>query len=130
MIKCAICKHAEREWSWQPFGPDESPLSFTLPGSHYRGFAIVPVCGFCKRERIEAGETVRFMHKHTEYRYSPGMMSPAATALWDGGTTGDCDGITVTMLCQDTPAGHDIVGLIYDGRLATEIVEAYNKAQR
>lgn len=44
MAKCRICKEREAEWSWQPFGPaEDSRETFTVPGWHYRGFAVIPV---------------------------------------------------------------------------------------
>ncbi len=58
MSICQICKRADREWTMQPFGPDERVI-FTAPGSHYRGFAAIAVCDECK-QRVESGETVTF----------------------------------------------------------------------
>ncbi len=65
MTKCAVCKTAEREWTWQPWGPGEGHV-FTTPGSHYRGFAAIPVCDACK-ERIEAGAAVTFTYKRQQF---------------------------------------------------------------
>lgn len=44
--KPASCKFCEQnaDWAWQPFGPGESPFSFTTLGSHYRGFAVIKIC--------------------------------------------------------------------------------------
>ena len=102
-MKCAICKgksseRADREWTWQPFGPDESPLCFTLPGSHYRGFPAIPVCGFCQREKIEMGEVVFFRYKGVEYRFcwDDDGERPVATSLWEGGDAAPING-------QDAP---------------------------
>jgi hypothetical protein len=66
MSKCAVCKTQERTWTWQPWGPGEGSV-FTLPGSHYRGFAAIPVCDGCKQD-IDAGQSVTFTyrrHQHT-----------------------------------------------------------------
>ena len=67
-MKCQICKTHKSEWSWQPFGPDESPLSFTTPGSHYRGFTVVKICDACK-QNLESGKPVEFIHKNEHYTY-------------------------------------------------------------
>jgi hypothetical protein len=132
-MKCQVCNHADAEWSWQPFGPDESPLSFTLPGNHYRGFPVVKVCGFCKREVIEncaeTGTPVWFTHKDTEYVFD-GTQAPYTPHLWDGGTSGEPGGPDFTMLCRYTPTGHDIVAHVFDKVLAQAIIDAYNKAQQ
>lgn len=125
---CAICKSAERDWAWQPFGPGVSPLSFTLPGSHYRGFPVVSICSFCKVEKVEMGEAVMFDYKHTPYRYYGDGSTPVALVLWNGGTTTLLPhDETVTMLCRDTPGEHDIIGYISDPRLADEIIKVYNR---
>jgi hypothetical protein len=78
-MKCAVCKNAERDWTWQPFGPGSHPLDFTVPGSHYRGFPAIPVCQFCKQERIEAGETVTFVYKRQGWVYKVEMSCPTLT---------------------------------------------------
>ena len=131
-MKCQICKNAPAEWAWQPFGPHDGPLSFALLGGHYRGFPVIKVCGFCKAERIEncaePGEPVRFVYKYTPYVFD-GKQPPYCPELWDGGTSADDSG-DYTMLCRDTPGGHDIVASVYDPTLAAAIIEAYNKAQR
>lgn len=128
-MKCQICKHADAEWSWQPWGPDESPLSFTLPGSHYRGFPVVKVCDFCKRESLEViaitGKRVEFSHKGNTYEFD-GIRPPYSPYLWNGGTSGGPDEQTYTMLCRDTPTGHDIVAHVFDAQLAEEIIAVYN----
>lgn len=127
-MKCAICKHAGREMTWQPFGPNENPLSFTIPGSHYRGFPAIPVCGFCQREKIEIGETVYFTHKGIEYQFCfRDDTVPHATGLWNGGEAQPINGQgapDAIMICRDTPSGHDIVALVEGDRLAELFVKA------
>jgi hypothetical protein len=49
----------------QPFGPDDTP-TFTLPGSHYRGFAALACCDACKA-RVQAGEQVAFAYRQQPY---------------------------------------------------------------
>ena len=50
--KCAVCGIEDPEYTWQPWGPDESPLWFVLAGNHTRGFPAIAVCQFCKDEKI------------------------------------------------------------------------------
>lgn len=67
MAQCRICKDREAQWSWQPFGPaEDSRETFTVPGWHYRGFPVIPVCEVCK-DKIQAGEVVQFDYKRTTY---------------------------------------------------------------
>lgn len=128
--RCQICRApgVEAEWSWQPWGPGDEALTFTLAGSHYRGFPAIPICSFCKEERVKAGETVTFTYRKVEYR-CVAARTPVAVSLWDGGTTVGLDGdaSTATMLCRDTPTGHEIVALVSDPHLASEIVAAMDQ---
>lgn len=66
MSKCNICRENEATWAWQPFGPNDTPDSFTLPGSHYRGFAVVKVCDSCKVE-IQDRKSLYFSYKRRRY---------------------------------------------------------------
>jgi hypothetical protein len=77
MSKCTICKERAREWTWQPFGPDTSHLSFTTPGSHYRGFPALAVCEYCKR-LIEMGGkgSIIFRYKYHLYRVTDAGVEP------------------------------------------------------
>lgn len=53
--------------TWQPFGPDDKIASFTTIGSHYRGFAAIPICDTCKTA-VETGTPgVIFTHKRIGY---------------------------------------------------------------
>jgi hypothetical protein len=129
--KCAICGVEDPEYTWQPWGPDESPLYFVLAGNHTRGFPAIAVCQFCKDEKILAGEAIRFDYKHVPYRFQKEYQTPEGLVLWDGGTTTlSPHDETVHMLCRDTPSGHDIVGYITDQRLINGIIDAYNIANR
>lgn len=47
--KCQICKEHDSVWIMQFVAEDEP--TFTRPGYHYRGFAIIKICGQCKLER-------------------------------------------------------------------------------
>jgi hypothetical protein len=64
-MKCRVCKSNEAEWSWQPMGPGSDNDTFTLPGSHYRGFAVIKVCAACK-EQIQQGQPVTVIYKGHE----------------------------------------------------------------
>lgn len=66
MRKCQICKQQEQDWTWQPFGPNETAICFVTPGNHYRGFTAVGCCDACK-DRIEAGEAVTFKYCGSSY---------------------------------------------------------------
>lgn len=79
---CVFCEEAA-ELAWQPFGPDENPLTFTRPGSHYRGFTVIPVCGFCQREKIEMGDMMYFRHRAVNYTFQKGDPAPVAIELTD-----------------------------------------------
>jgi hypothetical protein len=61
-MKCRVCKSNEAEWSGPPMGPGSDNDTFTLPGSHYRGFAVIKVCTACK-EQIEQGHPVTVIYK-------------------------------------------------------------------
>ncbi len=68
MRKCRVCKQRKEVlWSWQPLGPAELPReTFTIPGCHYRGFAVIPICDGCK-DKVQAGEAVQFDYKSITY---------------------------------------------------------------
>lgn len=65
MEKCKCCDN-EAEWAWQPFGPGESPDTFSLLGSHYRGFSVIKICDTCK-QNAQAGIPLEFIHKSKRY---------------------------------------------------------------
>lgn len=45
--RCELCRLNNAIYAWQPLGPDESPRSLQVLGSHYRGFPLIRVCGEC-----------------------------------------------------------------------------------
>jgi hypothetical protein len=57
---------SEKIWAWQPFGPDDGVGSFTIAGSHYRGFPVIKVTDEQKR-RIEASNLFEFKFKGVHY---------------------------------------------------------------
>jgi len=65
-MKCAACLSTPATWTMQPFGPDDERITFTLPGSHYRGFPAIGVCDACK-QLVQAGQRVAFVYKHVYY---------------------------------------------------------------
>ena len=71
-MKCRVCGRGQMQWAMQPFGPDNAP-TFTTPGSHYRGFPVVPCCDACKG-KVQAGEAVDFNHKGRLYRMAGGRV--------------------------------------------------------
>ena len=67
MAKCRVCKENDGTWAWQPFGPNDTPDSFTLLGSHYRGFAVIKICDNCKR-RFQTGASLVFTYQYVLYK--------------------------------------------------------------
>ncbi len=47
-IKCEHCKTNEAVWAMQIIPGNDGRPSFTLPGSHYRGFPVLKVCNGCR----------------------------------------------------------------------------------
>ena len=68
-MNCQHCHQYSAEWAWQPFGPDDSILSFTLLGSHYRGFPVLKVCDNCKLT-VES-EVMFFSYRGHDYIANP-----------------------------------------------------------
>ena len=50
MPRCQLCLQNEAMWAMQYVGDDKP--TFTLLGSHYRGFRVVKVCDACKEKEI------------------------------------------------------------------------------
>jgi len=66
-MECQCCRAESAIWAWQPFGPSEGTLgSFTLLGSHYRGFPVVKIGQACKAT-LEHGEDLGFTYKGILY---------------------------------------------------------------
>jgi hypothetical protein len=67
MAKCQVLKDQEAVWAWQPFGIADDPReTFTLLGSHYRGFPVIKVSDSAKA-RIQAGEEIHFVYNKRVY---------------------------------------------------------------
>lgn len=69
LMKCQILGGSNQAmWAWQPFGIADSPReTFSLLGSHYRGFPVIKVSDEAKR-RIQRGEAVNFTYQNRLYR--------------------------------------------------------------
>jgi hypothetical protein len=63
---CNVCHTGVPSWAWQPFGPGKTPDTFTLLGSHYRGFTVVAVCDDCKNA-YQRGEPLLIVAKRKRY---------------------------------------------------------------
>ena len=61
----------EYAWAWQPFGPDESPLSFMVLGSHYRGFPVIKITQ-AECDLIKNGGPFEFTYKKQGYFFLRG----------------------------------------------------------
>lgn len=128
-MKCQICheKGQYAEWAWQPFGPNETPDSFMLLGSHYRGFLVIKVCGTC-RSAIQTGDfEVRFTYQGHHFLAKGHKVIEVQKTLWNGGTTTLWPGTTsesATMIMQDTIADAKLVALVLDLDLITPFVVA------
>jgi hypothetical protein len=69
MRRCVTCRD-EADWTWQPCGPGETPLSFTLPGSHARGFPALAICESCMALIREGESLLFFTYKRAQYRWT------------------------------------------------------------
>ena len=59
-------------WAWHPFGPGE-PLTFMMPGSHYRGFPVLRVCQDHKTELQAQKEDIALTYRQTPMCYAPAI---------------------------------------------------------
>jgi len=86
MSKCQLCKTDEALWAAQDL-PGNDGLSFTLLGSHYRGYLVTKVCDECKNGLILGPRTIGLVGG-TMVRYDHGRsrwaVRPAGSALWIG----------------------------------------------
>jgi hypothetical protein len=65
--KCHILANEIAVWAWQPFGlSDDAGETFTMLGSHYRGFPVIKVSDEAK-QKIQSGETVNFVYQKRLY---------------------------------------------------------------
>ena len=74
--KCQIYPGEPAIWAWQPFGPSEDIVgSFTCLGSHYRGFPVIKISDYAKKEIERVGTTYAdilfcFSYKGDQYQLS------------------------------------------------------------
>ena len=66
MAKCQVLS-GQAVWAWQPFGVSDNPReTFTMLGSHYRGFPVIKVSDEAKR-RIQFGDEINFVYQKRLY---------------------------------------------------------------
>jgi hypothetical protein len=115
-MKCHACHEEEAHWAWQPFGPDKTPESFQLLGSHYRGFPVVKVCSSCKSAFQTGDFVVRFTYKGYRFIATDHQVQYEEVSLWNGGTTTSASlaDQSVAMLMRDTIGEPELVALVLD----------------
>ena len=125
-MKCHTCHQEEAHWAWQPFGPDETPDSFQLLGSHYRGFPVVKVCSTCKSAFQTGDFVVRFTYKGYRFLAKDHQVQYEEVSLWNGGTTTSASlgNQPVTMLMQETIAEPKLIALVLDPAFAPLFIAA------
>lgn len=127
-MKCQICKIEQAEWAWQPFGPNESPDSYMLLGSHYRGFPVIKVGDSCKSAFQTGDFEVQFEYKGHHFLGKDHKVKEIHISLWDGGTTtlwpDSHDQASATMIMKDAIGPSELVALV----LVPELVHAFTVA--
>lgn len=116
-MKCQACKEQVAEWAWQPFGPSESPDSFALLGSHYRGFPVVKVCGSCKSAFQSGDVQVFFSYKGHQFVGENHRVRERNISLYvDEGHSdaGAFAGHQARLLMRERPSGLDVAALVFE----------------
>lgn len=70
----------DKQWAWQPFGPDETINCFSFAGSHYRGFPVIKV-NDVEKEQIKSGQRFTFTYKGLKYVAIEGCVMTQADEL-------------------------------------------------
>jgi hypothetical protein len=124
-LKCQICKDEEAEWAWQPFGPDTSPDSYALLGSHYRGHPVIKVGDVCKTAFQSGDFEVKFEYKGYHFIGKDHQVKEVHISLWDGGACSfdSCRG-SGTSVMKDTLDGHELVAIVADAGLVNTFIAA------
>ena len=128
-MKCQACKEQEASWAWQPWGPSETPDSFMMLGSHYRGFPIVKVCASCKSAFQTGDFPVAFTYKGHKYIAEDHQIREKDISLWIGEQwmTSDLNPFEATAIMRDTPdEGPELVALVESADLVQSFVIAPN----
>lgn len=125
-MKCHACHQEEAQWAWQPFGPDTTPDSFPLLGSHYRDFPVVKVCSTCKSAFQTGDFVVRFTYKGHRFIARDHTVQYEKTSLWDGGTStlASLSDQSATLLMQDTIGDPELVALVLDSAFVPMFIAA------
>ena len=125
-MKCHACHQEEAQWAWQPFGPDETPDSFQLLGSHYRGFPVVKVCSTCKSAFQTGDFVVRFPYKGHRFLARDHTVQYEEVSLWNGGTSTPASlaDQSATMIMQDTIGDSELVALVFNPPLVNAFIAA------
>jgi hypothetical protein len=115
-MKCQACHEQQAEWAWMPFGPDESPDSFSLLGSHIRGFPVVKVCSSCKQAFQSGDFVVKFQYKGHDFIAEEHQVREVGASLWLGETylPSELNDAHVQAIMRDTATkGIDVAALVY-----------------
>ena len=125
-MKCHSCHEQEAQWAWQPFGPDETPESFQLLGSHYRGFPVIKVCSTCKSAFQTGDFVVRFTYKGHRFLAKDHTVQYEEVSLWNGGTTtmASLADQSATMLMRDTIGEPELVAMVLDPTFVNTLIAA------
>src|SRR2546421_291439 len=125
-MKCQACHERETQWAWQPFGPDETPESFQLLGSHSRGFPIVKVCSACKSAFQTGDFVVRFTYKGHRFLAQDHAVQYEEVSLWNGGTStlASLADQSATMLMRDTIREPELVAMVLDPAFVNAFIAA------
>lgn len=116
-MKCQICKEQEVAYAWQPFGPNETPDSYTLIGSHYRGFPVIKACSSCKMAFQSGDFPVKFEYQGHHFVGENHRIKEVNVSLWLGEshrTSELTDAIPVRAIMRDALHGIDIAALVFD----------------
>src|SRR5712692_8231990 len=125
-MRCHACHEEGAQWAWQPFGPDETPESFQLVGSHYRGFPVIKVCSTCKSAFQTGDFVVRFTYKGHRFLAKDHTVQYEEVSLWNGGTstTASLADQSATMIMQETIGESELVAMVFDSTLVNAFIAA------
>lgn len=126
-MKCQICKEEQAAWSWQPFGPGETPNEYALIGSHTRGFPVIKVGDVCKNAFQTGDFEVKFSYEGCHFIGKNHQVKEIHVSLWNGGTTAlwpDTTNETATMIMKDSIGPSELAALVLDPELIKAFVIA------
>ena len=125
-MKCHACHQGGAGWAWQPFGPDTTPDSFQLLGSHYRGFPVIKVCSSCKSAFQTGDFVVRFTCKGHRFVARDHTVQYEEVSLWNGGTSTSASlaGPSAALIMQDTIGEAELVAMVFNPALLNVFIAA------